>query len=292
MHGVFCFLLTSCRGLKVIITMAEPMVSVCWKDHTREVVAVYKSLLENNFLVDCTLSAEGQSLKAHRLVLSACSPYFHMLFQEETGKHPFVVLVDASFESLKAMIDFVYQGETQIPESNLKAFITLAQSLQIKNLNAFSQDYVCKKNKNLSRNTAGNVPHGPSEDNQDICGVQCIQKDSIENFSQHHPDHSGHLDTVHTNSSVPFEAYNASSNEVQSESVITPPIRVRGSEVSEDTEITVKEEPLFSEFSEIVSKRLDNTKRNESLSANFINEMDGGTWFSFPVQDLNQHSSK
>ncbi|GLH09093.1 Dynein regulatory complex protein 1 homolog [Gryllus bimaculatus] len=137
------------------LNMSETVVSVCWKDHTSELSTVYKSLLENNVLVDCTISAEGQTLKAHRLILSACSPYFHMLFREETGKHTFVILLDASFETLKAMIDFVYRGEAQIPEGNLEAFLTLAQSLQIKGLNGITQHY----SKNRSSSLTGNASH-------------------------------------------------------------------------------------------------------------------------------------
>ncbi|GLH09100.1 Serendipity locus protein H-1, partial [Gryllus bimaculatus] len=268
--------------------MAGPVLSVSWRDHSSELGTMYKSLLANNFLVDCTLSAEGRSLRAHRLVLSACSPYFHMLFQEETGKHPFVILLNATFESLKAVIDFVYRGEAQIPEGNLKSFLTLAQSLQIKGLNAFTQD--CN-NQKRSRNTAGNIPRGPSEDNQDTCGVQCVgvsQKNSSENFPQHRPDHSDfHLDTVDT--TLPFPLKHLMP---QSESVITPPTPVRGNEVSADTEITVKEEPLFSAFSETVNKRLDNAKRNEAMSDSFISVMGRGTSFMFGEQDLNQHSLK
>lgn len=47
-----------------------------WNNHQSTLISVFDTLLENETLVDCTLAAEGKFLKAHKVVLSACSPYF------------------------------------------------------------------------------------------------------------------------------------------------------------------------------------------------------------------------
>lgn len=49
-----------------------------WNNHQSTLVAVFDTLLENGTLVDCTLAAEGRYLNAHKVVLSACSPYFEV----------------------------------------------------------------------------------------------------------------------------------------------------------------------------------------------------------------------
>lgn len=49
-----------------------------WNNHQSTLVAVFDTLLENGTLVDCTLAAEGKYLNAHKVVLSACSPYFEV----------------------------------------------------------------------------------------------------------------------------------------------------------------------------------------------------------------------
>lgn len=51
-----------------------------WNNHQSTLVAVFDTLLENGTLVDCTLAAEGKCLNAHKVVLSACSPYFEVGF--------------------------------------------------------------------------------------------------------------------------------------------------------------------------------------------------------------------
>jgi hypothetical protein len=47
-----------------------------WNNHRSTLFSVFDSLLEEESLVDVTLSAEGQFIRAHRVILSACSPYF------------------------------------------------------------------------------------------------------------------------------------------------------------------------------------------------------------------------
>lgn len=51
-----------------------------WNNHQNTLVSVFDSLLESGSLVDCALAAEGQCMNAHKVVLSACSPYFAVRF--------------------------------------------------------------------------------------------------------------------------------------------------------------------------------------------------------------------
>jgi hypothetical protein len=49
-----------------------------WNNHRSTILSVMDMLLEEESLVDVTLSAEGQFIRAHRVILSACSPYFRV----------------------------------------------------------------------------------------------------------------------------------------------------------------------------------------------------------------------
>lgn len=105
-----------------------------WNNHQSTLVSVFDNLLENGTLVDCTLFAEGKSLKAHKVVLSACSPYFESLLTQEYDKHPIFILKDVKFQELKAMMDYMYRGEVNISQDQLSALLRAAESLQIKGL--------------------------------------------------------------------------------------------------------------------------------------------------------------
>lgn len=92
------------------------------------------SLLESEDLVDCTLAVEGKYLKAHKMVLSVCSPYFRTLFKSNPCKHPIVFMKDVSYTALCDLLQFMYQGEVQVNQEHLTTFIKTAEALQIKGL--------------------------------------------------------------------------------------------------------------------------------------------------------------
>jgi len=105
-----------------------------WNNHQSTLISVFDTLLENGTLVDCTLAAEGKFLKAHKVVLSACSPYFATLLQEQYDKHPIFILKDVKYQELRAMMDYMYRGEVNISQDQLAALLKAAESLQIKGL--------------------------------------------------------------------------------------------------------------------------------------------------------------
>lgn len=52
-----------------------------WNNFGRNVTTSFKVLLENEEFVDISLTAEGKTIKAHRVVLSASSFYFKNILQ-------------------------------------------------------------------------------------------------------------------------------------------------------------------------------------------------------------------
>lgn len=74
--------------------------SVIWNDHANNFSASFSDLLEQKELVDVTLVADGYLFNAHRLVLSAISPYFRQIFtqmpanQQAFGMDNFICLLN------------------------------------------------------------------------------------------------------------------------------------------------------------------------------------------------------
>jgi len=52
-----------------------------WNDFQSNMVSSFKHLREEKSFTDVTLACEGQTCKAHKMVLSACSPYFKTLLE-------------------------------------------------------------------------------------------------------------------------------------------------------------------------------------------------------------------
>lgn len=83
--------------------------------------------------------AEGQKIKAHRVVLSACSTFFSELFRTLDGaQYPVVVLPGASYHAVAALITFMYSGEVNVYEAQISVLLSLAETLGIKGLADFN----------------------------------------------------------------------------------------------------------------------------------------------------------
>lgn len=68
----------------------EEQFSLCWNNYNTNLSTGFHESLCRGDLVDVTLAAEGHLVKAHRLVLSVCSPYFQKMFtQMPANQHAF-----------------------------------------------------------------------------------------------------------------------------------------------------------------------------------------------------------
>lgn len=102
-------------------------------NHKRFMTGALSELYQNETLVDCTLSAEGKHLRAHRTVLAACSPYFKDIFTEcqSSSQLPVVIIKDMPFADLKAIVDYIYCGEVTIPRRQLQSVLDSGATLQV-----------------------------------------------------------------------------------------------------------------------------------------------------------------
>lgn len=59
--------------------MEEDDYYIKWEKHHSAFISFFSSLFRKSVHVDCTLAAEEKYIKAHRIVLMACSPYFEVI---------------------------------------------------------------------------------------------------------------------------------------------------------------------------------------------------------------------
>lgn len=78
-----------------------------------------------------------KTIPAHRVVLSACSPVFKELLRAiGTGdsKGPLIFLRGISYHEIEAVLEFMYNGQTKVQQTELDAFLAAAEELKIKGL--------------------------------------------------------------------------------------------------------------------------------------------------------------
>ncbi|XP_060518631.1 protein tramtrack, alpha isoform-like isoform X4 [Cylas formicarius] len=130
-----------------------------WNNHQSNLLSVFDQLLHDESFVDVTLAVEGQLLRAHKMVLSACSPYFQALFVNHPDKHPIVILKDVPYSDMKSLLDFMYRGEVSVDQDRLTHFLRVAESLRIKGLTEVNEEKCDNIASSLSQQNSNHVPN-------------------------------------------------------------------------------------------------------------------------------------
>lgn len=105
-----------------------------WNNHLNTISQLLGEFLNNKSLCDVTLSAEGQTISCHRVILAACSTYFQGIFNQVQDKSLVVMVKDAKFIDLKSLVDFMYYGEVAVEHDRLNSLLRTAESLKVKGL--------------------------------------------------------------------------------------------------------------------------------------------------------------
>jgi len=105
-----------------------------WNDHHKLFFVGAEELCEDEEYTDVTLAAGDKFFPAHKLVLSICSPYFRQLFKHLGNDKPVIFLKDVDHNHLHLLLQYMYQGEIKVQESELAHVLSTAQALEIKGL--------------------------------------------------------------------------------------------------------------------------------------------------------------
>lgn len=112
----------------------EEHYSLRWNNHQAHLLRAFEALLHAETLVDVTLVCAERRVRAHKVLLGACSPLFRRIFSENPCKHPVIVLKDFQGWEVQAVVDFMYRGEVSVAQEQLGTVIRAGESLQVRGL--------------------------------------------------------------------------------------------------------------------------------------------------------------
>ncbi|KAI8439653.1 hypothetical protein MSG28_013359 [Choristoneura fumiferana] len=112
----------------------EEHYSLRWNNHQAHLLRSFEALLQAETLVDVTLVCAERRVRAHKVLLGACSPLFRRIFSENPCKHPVIVLKDFQGWEVQAVVDFMYRGEVSVAQEQLGSVIRAGESLQVRGL--------------------------------------------------------------------------------------------------------------------------------------------------------------
>ena len=88
-------------------------------------------LREDKDFFDVTLACDEEQVQAHKVILSACSNFFKSLLRRNPHNHPLLYLRGIKYESILAVLNFMYNGEVNIAQAELSSFLAVAEDLQV-----------------------------------------------------------------------------------------------------------------------------------------------------------------
>ena len=105
-----------------------------WNDFESNFSSAIKTIREESEFCDITLASDTEQVSAHKVILSASSPFFKTVLRRNNHQHPLIYLRGVAFPDLEAVINFIYHGEVSVAQEDLNSFLQLAEDLQIKGL--------------------------------------------------------------------------------------------------------------------------------------------------------------
>ena len=105
-----------------------------WNEFENNVSSTLKSFKDEEDFFDVTLACEDDQVQAHKLIISACSPFFRQVLRRHKHSAPLLYLKGVRFKDMVALLTFMYHGEVNVAQEDISQFLATAEELQVKGL--------------------------------------------------------------------------------------------------------------------------------------------------------------
>ena len=106
-----------------------------WNDFQANYCESLRDLRGDQEFADVTIACEGDvQIEAHKIILSASSPFFRNVLKKNKHPHPLLFLKGLKNTLLVSILDFIYDGEVNIAHEDLTEFLAAAEDLKVKGL--------------------------------------------------------------------------------------------------------------------------------------------------------------
>jgi hypothetical protein len=114
--------------------MATDKFCLRWNDFESNISSAFRELRDDKDFFDVTLACDDEQIQAHKVIISACSPFFHNVLRRNPHQHPLLYLKGMKFTDLQSVLNFMYHGEVNVAQEELNSFLAVAEDLRVKGL--------------------------------------------------------------------------------------------------------------------------------------------------------------
>eukprot|EP00092_Neocalanus_flemingeri_P034068 GFUD01037048.1.p1 GENE.GFUD01037048.1~~GFUD01037048.1.p1 ORF type:complete len:344 (+),score=63.75 GFUD01037048.1:88-1119(+) len=105
-----------------------------WNDFESNISGAFRELRDDKDFFDVTIACEDEQMQAHKVILSACSPFFRNILRRNSHQHPLLYLKGVKYTDLQSVLNFMYHGEVNVAQEELNSFLAVAEDLRVKGL--------------------------------------------------------------------------------------------------------------------------------------------------------------
>lgn len=105
-----------------------------WNNHRNNLLLVFNHLFMEESFCDVTLVCDDHFVKCHKMVLAACSSYFHSIFTRNPDTHHTVILKGHTIKDVRGVLSYMYRGTVNVNQSELSGLLNAAENLRVKGL--------------------------------------------------------------------------------------------------------------------------------------------------------------
>ena len=115
--------------------MGSELFSLEWDEFQINAGNTLKMLLADTNYTDVTLACDDdRQIKAHKVILSSCSSFFQRLLLKNPHPNPLIYMKGIKYAEMDSIVKFMYLGQTEVKQEDLKHFMEIAQELKVKGL--------------------------------------------------------------------------------------------------------------------------------------------------------------
>ena len=123
--------------MKNITMQHKEKYTLTWHNYSDHLLKALEEMMTSSAFADVTLVTDDkQQIRAHRNILSACSPVFKKILQLDSGvnTNPIIYLRGIQHSEMESIMQFIYFGETRFYKEKMGEILMVAKNLEIQEL--------------------------------------------------------------------------------------------------------------------------------------------------------------
>ena len=115
------------------------LVESAHQDNLKEMM---RQMIVSETFADVTLVGDDKKyIKAHKVILSACSPFLKSILQMDTDTNNAMIYLEGiQYAEIESLLQFVYFGEATLSKERVNDIISMSKTLQIEELSNWYED--------------------------------------------------------------------------------------------------------------------------------------------------------